>query len=226
MTRIEYFWFDFGGVLSPPIADIFELYQRKTGIPPYVLKAAMKVVGDDMGLPPLAPIETAIITEVEWGVRVRAALMRDYPHLDLSSARLESFGEQWFSGVLANAGMIRLVKALTRRGKRVGILTNNVMEWEPYWREMLNLNDAIDLIVDSSRERRRKPDPEFFNIASSRAEVSPKACLLIDDLPENVDKAKSLGWQVINFKTNRQVRAELNQMLESVGEEQLVDIKA
>jgi putative hydrolase of the HAD superfamily len=56
-------WFDFGGVLSPPISDLFISYFLKTGIQPKDLQLAMKHVADDMHMDILSPIEKGILTE-------------------------------------------------------------------------------------------------------------------------------------------------------------------
>ncbi|MDO9355176.1 MAG: hypothetical protein Q7T55_15875, partial [Solirubrobacteraceae bacterium] len=123
-------WFDFGGVLSPPIDDLFQSYERKTGIPPAALKQAMvDAAHERFGLPALAPIETALLTEAEWGADLRRHLALRDPSLDLSAARLETFGEQWFGGEEPQPGVRELMTELRDEGYRVAVLTNNVAEW-------------------------------------------------------------------------------------------------
>lgn len=203
MTEIAIVWFDFGGVLSPPIPELFEQYYRKTGIPSAALQGAMKSVADDLGVPMLAPIENAMLTEMEWGRRIKCKLKESVPNVDLGRADFEFFGKQWFEGVLPNKAMIDSVHALKRSGMDVGILTNNVVEWEPYWRAVLGLDGVVDHIVDSSKERCRKPELQFYEIACQRADVRSFQCLLIDDVKENVVAARSLGWNAVHFTNNR-----------------------
>lgn len=205
MTGIDFVWFDFGGVLSPPIPALFEQYRAKTGIPPATLQRAMQVVADDLGVPMLAPVENAMISEREWGARIRNALTSSDPGLDLSKAELENFGKQWFDGVTPNLRMIEAVNSLRRTGLPVGILTNNVIEWEPYWRRMLDLDETVNLVVDSCKERCRKPEPRFFKIACERSGVQAKNSLLIDDVIENIEAAQALGWNTILFTTDHDV---------------------
>lgn len=211
MTNIDFVWFDFGGVLSPPIPDLFDQYADKTGIPPAALQRAMKSVADDMGVPMLAPVENAMLSEREWGTRIRKALARHDPALDLTKARLEDFGQQWFDSVSPNRRMVDAVHALRHAGMAVGILTNNVIEWEPHWRRMLELDGVVDVIVDSSRERCRKPEKRFFEIACERSGVSGEQSLLIDDVDENVRAALGLGWKTILFTNDDDVLRELTQ---------------
>lgn len=112
---IKTIWFDFGGVLSPPIEEIFNIYYHKTNIKPEQLKKAMLDVANNMGMPMLAPIENAILTEFQWGKSLRKSLKKLYPQLDTSKARLEYFGEQWFENINANEKMIELFKKLKNK---------------------------------------------------------------------------------------------------------------
>lgn len=212
MSDVQFIWFDFGGVLSPPIPALFEQYQVKTGLAPRVLQQAMSDVADDLGVPMLAPVESALLTEQDWGERLEQALRRRDPQIDLSRARLQRFGEQWFAGVPANAPVVAAVRALKRAGFRVGILTNNVVEWELHWRAMVGLDEVVDLIVDSSRERTRKPEAAFFEVAVERSGVAARHSLLIDDVAENIDAAAALGWQVLHFTSNHQALTQLQHL--------------
>lgn len=192
-------WFDFGGVLSPSIPDLFSAYFLKTGIPSSVLQHAMKQVADDMNMDVLAPIEKAIITESEWGSRLRKKIKQLVPDIDLSKARLEQFGEQWFDGIKPNQQMIDLFHMVKTSGLKVGILTNNVMEWEIHWKKVIGISEEADIIIDSCKVGYRKPEPEIFTIAAQRAGVRPEECLLIDDVLENCASAEQMGWKSIHF---------------------------
>lgn len=128
------FWFDFGGVLSPSITDLFEQYEKKTGIPQKALKEAMQSIADGMKLPILALIENAVINEVEWGSKLRKKLTESYPDLDTTYAQFEQFGKQWLENVSPNKVMVDKLKTIKKQGYRVGILTTNVIEWETYWK--------------------------------------------------------------------------------------------
>lgn len=108
--------------------------------------------------------------------------------------------------------LVAAVRALKQAGYRVGILTNNVVEWELHWRAMVGLDEVVDLIVDSSQEGSRKPDAAFFEVATARSGVPPYSSLLIDDVAENIEAAAGLGWQVLHFVDNRQTLAHLQRL--------------
>ncbi|ECJ3538778.1 HAD-IA family hydrolase [Salmonella enterica] len=207
-------WFDFGGVLSPSVPDLFTSYYLKTGIPPAVLQRAMKEVADDMNMDVLAPVEKAIITEREWGAGIRLKLSQSAPELDLSQARLEQFGEQWFDGILPNQLMIDLFRKVKATGLKAGILTNNVVEWENHWKRVAGISEEADVIVDSCKVGCRKPETEIFAIAAERAGVRPEENLLIDDVPENCMAARQCGWESVHFKDNSSAVTEVIALLQ------------
>lgn len=207
-------WFDFGGVLSPSVPDLFTSYYLKTGIPPAVLQRAMKEVADDMNMDVLAPVEKAIITEREWGAGIRLKLSQSAPELDLSQARLEQFGEQWFDGILPNQLMIDLFRKVKATGLKAGILTNNVVEWENHWKRVAGISEEADVIVDSCKVGCRKPETEIFAIAAERAGVRPEENLLIDDVPENCIAARQCGWESVHFKDNTSAVTEVIAVLQ------------
>lgn len=213
--KFKMIWFDFGGVLSPPINELFNIYETRTGIPSSALKDVMIKVAEDMDLEMLSPIENALISEADWGAALRKSLHTHYPEIDTSKARLENFGEQWFTGVSPNQDMVNEFIRLKNEGFQVGILTNNVVEWEPYWKAMLKLTDTADFIIDSCKERRRKPEPEFFYLAEKQSGFAPSEMLLIDDLKVNCDAAASRGWGTVHFKETEQALLSLRNQLNS-----------
>lgn len=194
-------WFDFGGVLSPPLSVLFDRYHERTGIEPQLLKWAMAEVARDMDLEPLAPVELGLISETEWVRQMHEVIRSTHPEIDLSRSEA-AFGRQWFEGHLANAGLRQALVNLSGDGFRVGLLTNNVPEWEPHWRRMLDLDGVVDDVVDSCRVGLRKPDPEIFALAARRNEVAASSCLLIDDLVENCEAAIAAGWAAIQHVDN------------------------
>jgi putative hydrolase of the HAD superfamily len=207
--RRSMIWFDFGGVLSPPLSELFASYEARTGINRDMLETAMAAVADRLGMPSLAPVELALLTEEEWGSRLADELSRHYPGVDLSRCDFASFGAQWFDEVEPNHIMVNAVRYARENGYRVGILTNNVVEWEPHWTRIVAPAGEVDCVVDSCRVGVRKPDREIFRIAAKSARATPEDCVLVDDLAENCYAARTSGWQAVRFRTNRQALREL-----------------
>ncbi|MGH3351208.1 MAG: HAD-IA family hydrolase [Nocardioides sp.] len=205
-------WFDFGGVLSPPLANLFESYHERTGIEPGLLKWAIAEVAHDLGQEPLAPIELGLLTEVEWMESIHGHLGRRRPDLDLSRSE-PAFGAQWFEGHVVNSVLRHAAVELSLAGFKVGILTNNVVEWEPHWKQMVDLEGVVDDVVDSCKVNMRKPDPAIFALAASRNAVDMADCVLIDDLAENCAAARAEGWAAIQHIDNVTTVARLGELV-------------
>ncbi|CAH2922435.1 MAG: hypothetical protein CPSOU_4099 [uncultured Paraburkholderia sp.] len=186
---IKAIWFDFGGVLSPTIDDLYTTYESKTGVNRQQMEAEMTEVARPLGVHFLAPIELAMVTQIQWAAGMRKALGRLYPKLDISRCDFDRHGEQWFAGNEANPAMIRLVHKCKQAGFKVGILTNNVVEWEGPWRRMVGLDGIVDDIVDSCKVLVRKPDPRIFDLSAKRLCCAPEECVVIDDHPESRRRA-------------------------------------
>ncbi|MFD4367541.1 HAD family hydrolase [Rhodococcus sp. NPDC058521] len=206
-------WFDFGGVLSPPLEDLFQRYEVVTGIPVDLFKYAIAEVGSEYGLPPLAPIELGLLDEREWVRKLHAAIRVKEPALDLSRSEAD-FGRQWFAGHRVNEAVRDFAVELAESGTRVGILSNNVVEWEPYWRSMIDLDDVLVGMIDSCKVGFRKPDAQIFDIAAASVGVAPEQCILIDDLAENCAAARTSGWEAVQFHDAQQSISEVRRILE------------
>ena len=55
----------------------------------------------------------------------------------------------------------------------------------------------FDVIVESSVEGVRKPNPRIYEIACSRLGVVPDECVFLDDLGINLKPARALGMTTI-----------------------------
>ncbi|MDI6105619.1 HAD family phosphatase [Actinoplanes sp. NEAU-A12] len=206
-------WTDFGGVLTPPLAVLFDGFERRTGLSRPVLEAAIHRVATELGMAPLAPIELATLTEREWGARLATALRGHDADVRLDRVELTDFGRYWFREVSANADLLAFLGRLKQRGYLVGLLTNNVVEWEPYWTAMLPM-ELFDAVVDSCRVGVRKPDPEIYELAAARLGLTGAECLLLDDLTENCVAAEEGGWRAVRFRDNEQAMAEVCAILD------------
>jgi len=163
-------------------------------------------------MPTLAPIELGVVDERTWVRKLHAVIAQDYPGIDVSRSQLD-FGRQWFAGHHVNEPVREFALELVERGVPVGILSNNVVEWEPYWRAMVDLDDAITDLVDSCKVGVRKPDPEIFALATRRNKIAPEDCILIDDLAENCASARSAGWTAVQFVDAEQAVADVRGLL-------------
>lgn len=59
-----------------------------------------------------------------------------------------------------------------------------------------------DVIIDSSIEKVRKPNPEIYALAEARAGVNPQEILFIDNVEKNLDPATARGWSTFYYDSS------------------------
>ncbi len=97
--------------------------------------------------------------------------------------------------------LVARVRRLKREGYPTAIITNNIREYADTWRSMLPVEELFDLVVDSSREGVRKPNPAIFRLTLERlGGLAPERTIFLDDCEGNVRAAGSLGMQTIHVR--------------------------
>ena len=69
--------------------------------------------------------------------------------------------------------------------------------------------DLFDLVVESSVEGIRKPNPKIYEITCERLGVDPSRALFLDDLGINLKPARALGMQTIKVISEDQAIRDL-----------------
>ncbi len=199
---------DYGGVLTNPLAETVAAYAALHGVAPELIGQAQRVAGRHLGADPMALLEKGAIAEADFLAAVGAALTvlsgRTFP--------VHRFREQWFAGRTLNAGFLSEVLALRGQGYRLALATNNVREWREQWQRLVS-PDLFDVVVDSSAEGVRKPEPEFFEIALARLGLPAQECLLVDDSEENCAAARALGLRTVRFDSSAQAVRDVHEEL-------------
>ncbi|MBA3747668.1 MAG: HAD-IA family hydrolase [Solirubrobacterales bacterium] len=184
---------DFGGVLSTPLASAFGAVREHLELPPEALGRAMAAVGAQRGAHPLNDLETGELPEAEFfallGERLTAELGRDVV--------LRDFAERYWGALGPNDVLVEHLRRVRRGGYRMGLLTNNVREWEPRWRAMLPVEELFDEVVDSAAVGLRKPDPAIYALAGRELGVSGAQGLAIEDSVPGALSAVAAGFVTI-----------------------------
>jgi epoxide hydrolase-like predicted phosphatase len=127
---------------------------------------------------------------------------------------MSGFSEHYFSHLHPNDELIAYMRGLREeRGLRLALLTNNVREWEPRWRRMLPVDEIFELVVDSAYVGMRKPEREIYELTLSRLGARAEECVFVDDFPHNCDAARELGLAAVQFRSNEQAIAEIEEAL-------------
>ena len=95
------------------------------------------------------------------------------------------------------------VKALLAKAQeRVPVvLVTNATDTLDEHLDRMGLTGFADAVVSSARVGVAKPDRRIYEIAAELAGAAPERCLFVDDRPENVDAARSLGMTAIHYST-------------------------
>jgi epoxide hydrolase-like predicted phosphatase len=114
---------------------------------------------------------------------------------------------QFFASMPRDAGlrhqMVDRVVDLKRDGYATALLTNNIREFADAWRSLIPVDDLFDLVVDSSREGIRKPNPAIFRLTLERlGGLMPERTVFLDDLEANLQAANALGIHTVHVSSD------------------------
>ena len=113
-----------------------------------------------------------------------------------------------------NQTVVACARDLRAGGIRTALVTNNAAEFREGWRNSIPVEELFDVIVDSSEEGVRKPDPRIFERTLERLGVEPARSVFLDDYHGNVSAAESLGIKGVLVGSDQAVAvAELHALL-------------
>src|SRR3954451_3546432 len=114
--------------------------------------------------------------------------------LGLPHERAEGLIDRMMAGAAVEPDMVEMVRAARAAGVRVAMVSNS-------WGERRYPADLVaelfDATVISGREGFRKPDPQMYTLGAERLGVAPEACVMVDDLPFNLEPAAALGMATV-----------------------------
>jgi putative hydrolase of the HAD superfamily len=208
-SKIEAVVSDFGGVLTSPLVESFMAFQDQTGITAEVLGKGMQAATEANGGNPLFEMERGEITEVAFLEKLTDSLEPLLGH----RPEMHRFKEIYFEALQPNPAMIELMRELKNSGYRMAMLTNNVQEWEPWWRPMLPVDEIFETVVDSGFVGCRKPESKIYKITLDRLGLPAESCLFVDDVLVNCEGAEKTGMTAVHFQDNEQAIADVRAAL-------------
>lgn len=136
-----------------------------------------------------------------WHQVERGELALDVAHQSVIAAATERGIDLDLYKVLARMGgsgvrddVVDRVREVRSSGLVTALVTNNAAEFRDLWRPLVPLDELFDVVVDSSEEGVRKPDPRIFHLALERlGDVAPSRAVFLDDYVGNVEAARQLG---------------------------------
>lgn len=113
----------------------------------------------------------------------------------------KEFFDFWFSGEKLDLALLKYVKKLRKKGIKVFILSRNFKERTEYYRKNLpEIFNNIDKAYFSWETGLVKPDPRAYKAIFKEYKLRPEECIYFDDVKENVEVAKNLGFKAQKYK--------------------------
>ena len=200
---------DFGGVLTTSPFESFNRYEAERGLPKDFIR----------GINATNPETNA------WAQFESNAIDLDaFDEAFAAEARTRGHEVPGKDVIALLSGDVRprMVQALQmcKEHFRVACITNNVRSGSgPGMANSAAKAAAVsevmalfDLVVESSVEGIRKPNPKIYELACERLGVSPARAAFLDDLGINLKPARALGMQTIKVLNEDQALAELSEI--------------
>jgi putative hydrolase of the HAD superfamily len=202
---------DFGGVLTTSPFDAFNRFEAERGLPKDFIR---RINATNPEHNAWAKLESSAITAAQFDAAFEAE-SRAAGHPVPGRAVME---------LLSGDLRPRMVSVLQRckHQFKVACLTNNVKSGEgpgmarthERAQRMQQVMDLFDVVLESSKEGIRKPNPAFYLRACALLQIAPHEAVFLDDLGINLKPAKELGMTTIKVVSEAQAIADLSRTLE------------
>jgi len=132
--------------------------------------------------------------------------------LHLTSDDVAKLRADFYRGDTRNDALVIRLDAMRQAGLRLGILSNFSQElWTLL--EQQDLRHRFDAVAVSADIGVMKPAPAAYHAILEMLSLPPEVCLFIDDLPDNIAAAQTLGLHGIVFRDSPSCLAEIDRLL-------------
>jgi 2-haloacid dehalogenase len=109
-------------------------------------------------------------------------------------------------------GTVNILAELRDREVPIYALSNWSAETFPFARKRFEFLKWFRRIFLSAEVKMVKPDPRIFQLFCQTFELKPEQIVYIDDLPQNVKAASSIGMRAIHFTDPASLQNDLTQL--------------
>jgi len=200
--------FDLGGVITESPMIAFAAYEREAGLPDGLIR---QLNSTDPDTNAWARFERNELDVAGFSAAFEAEAAALGHRLDAGRVLAALRGE-------VRPAMVEAIRRLRAHGLPLGMVSNNVSPMERGGR-MDDILDMFDVIVESSIEGIRKPEPEIYLRALERLSeavgrrIEAADCAYLDDLGINLKPARALGFSTIKVVDPDAAIAELSALV-------------
>ena len=209
---IEAVLWDFGGVFTTSPFEAFNRFEAARGLPENFIRTVNSTNIHDNAW---ARFESSAIDVDEFDEAFRRE----------SEALGHSVRGKDVLALLSGEFRPRMARVLAecKRHYKVGCITNNMKNTPAQAAQAAptpnperaaqtaTILDQFDVVVESSVEGIRKPDPRIYRLACDRLGVAPDNAVFLDDLGINLKPARAMGMITIKVVTEDQAIGDLEQ---------------
>jgi putative hydrolase of the HAD superfamily len=185
---------DVGVVFFKSAWEIADDYERLRGLPPGTVEGRGPLAGSD---PDWERYGRGEITERDYWLTFAQKAQDNGAPLDGHPTLMRAMFQQPGVEAVRPEGL-SVVEACMAAGLRVGILTNELMDFQGReWVESQSWFDYFPVLVDSSELGARKPDPQPYLVAIDQMGLPADEIVFVDDNPSYVRGGRAVGLRSI-----------------------------
>jgi putative hydrolase of the HAD superfamily len=205
--KVKAILWDFGGVITTSPFDSFNQFERENNLPLDFIRGINAVNHKTNAW---ALLESNQINEDEFdtlfleesseaGHAIRGSDI--LPLISQTSVRKKMVSvliecKQHFKNVCLTNNM--------RTGSGLAMSSNSEHE-----KDVNDVTSLFDIVIESSKEGIRKPDPAIYRLACEKMDVQPNCVVYLDDLGINLKPAREMGMTTIKVLSEAQAIRDL-----------------
>jgi putative hydrolase of the HAD superfamily len=151
----------------------------------------------------------------DWGdfdsghVEIPALVARIATRTGLDEAEVQAVVDAAPASLIPLPGTVALMERLKTAGRRLYFLSNMPLPFAEHLERTHHFMDWFESGVFSSRAKVNKPATAIFDHALAQFGLPAERVLFIDDHGPNIEAAKALGWQAVQFVGDAELEREL-----------------
>jgi putative hydrolase of the HAD superfamily len=127
------------------------------------------------------------------------------------ASETQTIRTEYFAGDVIDRTLLDFIRSI-RPQRKTGVISNAWPDMRSYLVEN-KFDDAFDALVLSSEVGITKPDPKIYYIALDKFKIKPEEAVFVDDMPANVEAARTLGLHGVLFQTPERTLDKLKELL-------------
>jgi epoxide hydrolase-like predicted phosphatase len=132
---------------------------------------------------------------------------------ELTGKSTKEIDDLLWKNLVKNDALFDYIRELKGQEYKIGLLSNVSSNWIRDTFMTIEEQQLFDAMVFSYETGITKPNPRAFELAAKKLDVSPRACVMVDDIDHYCESAKDMGMQAIIYTGMAQFKGEMDALL-------------